>query len=517
MSDRSETSRTILQYLSARVPLIIIKSEEKTRIKEILTSIAASLRQMPFYAYSRTEGLFQLQPYQIIADDASLQTAIDQARIQFKSVDNVNFIFEDIDDIENETPTSREIAATVLLANQTRQGSVILLTDKPVWSGLSMLGMIAELDLPTTTEILYEITEIIEDNRDIVNVEWGPEELHQAAEILTGVSMIQATNIIATLMAKGSVSLDDVHELSRYKDRIIGSLAGIERVKIGDKNQVGGLYNLKKWLDTREELMKADLSDSPINPPRGILLCGVPGCGKSLSAKFIAYTWKLPLYRLDMAGVLGMYVGQSESRFSEALAAADKVAPCVLWVDEIEKALSGGNDSSGVTRRLIGQFLYWLQESNSKVFMVATANDVRMLPPELLRKGRFDEVFFVDLPTPAERKEILRLYFDRYLSFDLPPDLLDDLIEATDGFSGSDLDATVNDIATNMFAARTQTLPSDNQIRQFFENVVPYSKTNPEDVTDIRNWGMNRAVPAGDLQAKAAEVNPGQGRRVVLL
>jgi ATP-dependent 26S proteasome regulatory subunit len=517
MSNYTDTSRTIRQYLSARVPLIIIKSEERSRVKEMMTEIAESLRVMPFYSYSRTEGLYQVAPYSALADDASLQTAIDQARNQFKSVDNVNFIFEDIEDIGDETPTSREIEATVLLAEQSHQGCVILITDKGVWSGLSMLGMLAELDLPTTDEILSEITAIINMHKGVVSIEWGDEEIHQAAEILTGVSKIQAVNIIMTLIAKGSVGIDDVQELSLYKDRIIGSLAGIERVKIGDNNQVGGLINLRKWLETRETLMKSDLSDSPIKSPRGILLCGVPGCGKSLSAKAIAYSWKLPLYRLDMSGVLGMYIGQSESRFKEALEAADKVAPCILWVDEIEKALSGANDATGVHRRLIGQFLFWLQESSSKVFMVATANDVQSLPPELLRKGRFDEVFFVDLPTAEERSEILRMYFSRYLSYDLPPDLLDELIGRTEGFSGSDIDATVNDIATSMFASHSTGLPQDSQVMRFFENVIPYSKTNPEDVNNIRNWGLHRAIPANEADAKQPTVAPGQARQVVLL
>ena len=169
-----------------------------------------------------------------------------------------------------------------------------------------------------------------------------------------------------------------------------------------------------------------------------VLLVGVPGCGKSLSAKAVAAQWRLPLYRLDMASILGMYVGVSENRFKEALEAADRVAPCVLWVDEIEKALASGagNGDSGTTRRLIGQFLFWLQESTSKVFLVATANEVTSLPPELLRKGRFDEIFFVDLPDEDDRREIIELYFRKYLEMDPSPLLVDELVEISEGFAG---------------------------------------------------------------------------------
>src|SRR3954464_14055214 len=151
--------------------------------------------------------------------------------------------------------------------------------------------------------------------------------------------------------------------------------------------------------------MRADLSHSALRPPKGVLLVGVPGCGKSLSAKAVAAEWRLPLYRLDLAAILGQYVGQSEGRLREALDTADRMAPCVLWIDEIEKGLAGQNDSTGVGRRLVGQFLFWLQESRSRAFVVATSNDVRALPPELLRKGRFDELFFVDLPDTEDRKE----------------------------------------------------------------------------------------------------------------
>lgn len=177
---------------------------------------------------------------------------------------------------------------------------------------------------------------------------------------------------------------------------------------------VGGLNGLQQWLENQRQLLTADLKARKLRPPRGVLLVGVPGCGKSLSAKFIAATWNLPLYRLDFAAIQGMYVGQSENRLKEAFESADNASPCILWIDEIEKGLAANaNDSSGVTTRMIGQFLFWLQESTEKVFVVATANDVTKLPPELLRKGRFDELFFVDLPEEQEREDIINLYIKR--------------------------------------------------------------------------------------------------------
>ena len=186
----------------------------------------------------------------------------------------------------------------------------------------------------------------------------------------------------------------------------------------------------------------------------------------------------------------------------------------MLWIDEIEKGLAQGND--GVTKRLIGQFLFWMQEQTSKVFMVATANDVTTLPPELLRKGRFDELFFVDLPDEADRSEILTMYFTRYLNTTPTADFLAELVALTHGFSGSDIEAATHDIATKVFVDQLPDLPSNAEIRQFFTNVVPYSQTNPEDVAAIRSWGQSRCVPASQPSGPISPTTTST-RRVVII
>lgn len=195
--------------------------------------------------------------------------------------------------------------------------------------------------------------------------------------------------------------------------------------------------------------------------------------------------------------------------------AADRVAPCVLWIDEIEKALASGVGDSGTSRRLVGQFLYWLQESTAKVFLVATANDVSSLPPELLRKGRFDEMFFVDLPDRVDREEILSLYFRKLLRTDLGPVLATTLVDLTEGFSGSDIEAVVHDIASHMFAQGTQQLPSEAQIAERFRDVIPYSRSNAEDVAALRAWSSGRCVPAGS-PAEGHAYGSQSTRRVVV-
>lgn len=515
MTNYAETYDIVLRFLKARVPLIVIRSIEPNRVMQLLGECAASLKQLGFYEHSRTDGLRELISGQLVSDDYSLTGALEQARTTFKSRSNVNFVFPDVEELDQESSTSRHFAEMVRLA-ESRQGSIIIVTQRPVWTGLGRLGMTASLSLPDTDEMFVALDEMISDHRGMVNIEWQHDEIRQAAEILSGVTEMEAVNVLATMLAKGAVVNDDIAELSRFKDQIFGDLSGIERVHLRQDYSVGGLRNLRSWLANRESLMRADLSGSPLHPPRGILLVGVPGCGKSLSAKAIASEWRLPLYRLDMSGILGMYVGQSESQLREALETAERVAPCVLWIDEIEKALAGGGGDSGTTRRLIGQFLFWLQESTSKVFMVATANEVQSLPSELLRKGRFDEIFFVDLPDERDREEILRMYFQQLLDTDPPPDLLGELVHLSDGFSGSDIQSVVHDLAVKRFTDPGRRVPTDEDMRSYFRNIVPYSHTNSEDVSAIRAWGQNRCIPAGASGA-VDQAAPVSGiRRVVL-
>jgi hypothetical protein len=517
MPNLLETSDNLRRRLQARVPLIVVRSIERTRALGAVTDTARAMKAMAFYTHSRTTGLFELGGRSPVNDDRSLVGAFDYAARAFQSRDHVNFIFSDIEDLDTESTTARHLAELVLLA-EARQGSVIVVSSSPVWSGLGRLGMTVTLDLPDNEELRDTISGLVEGNRaNGVPIDWYDDDIRRAAEILAGLTNAEALNAVATLMAKGSLTTDDVRQLSEFKDQIFGDLSGIEKVNLREEDYaVGGLVSLRQWLARKRELISSDLSGTALHPPRGVLLAGVPGCGKSLSAKAIAAEWGLPLYRLDMGAVLGMYVGQSEGRLREALEAADQVSPCVLWIDEIEKGFASGGGDSGTTRRLIGQFLYWLQESREKVFLVATANEVSSLPPELLRKGRFDEIFFVDLPDDEDRAEIVRMYFTKYTNTDISPYLVDELVELTDGFSGADIESAIHDIGTEMHTKHLDALPSEDLIKDVIRNVLPFSRTNPDELAEIRAWGRERAVPAGRQIGDGDAKQAAGGRRIVL-
>lgn len=515
MSDTTEFKATLTRYLKARIPFISIRSAERSRVLELLRDVVVPLNA-PVFVHTLSQGTRELTTGRSVNEDRSVTGAVDFASQQFAQRQNLSCVLTEISDIEDDTASARHLLDVVMLAAE-HSGVVIVITTKPVWGQLQRAGMALTLSAPSEDEMYAIIHDTLGAYRSHFEIEWDSDDERRAAAILAGISRIEAENIIATLLANGRIAKSDMVELMHAKDRIFADISGIERVTVrGTELSVGGLGGLKAWLDKERPLLTADLRERGIRPPRGVLLVGVPGCGKSLSAKAIAASWSLPLYRLDLSTIHGQYLGQSESRLKDALATADHVSPCILWIDEIEKGLAGaqGSGDGGTSTRLVGQFLYWLQEARARVFVVATANDVSKLPPELLRRGRFDELFFVDLPTPQERHEIIDIYVKRGLKAAQPQALMDELVELSDGFAGSDLEAAVRDVVKEAYLNGDAAVTPD-LFRDSFRNVVPLSKTAPEQIESIRAWGRERAVPASG-QPIGAAIAPTRPRRQVL-
>lgn len=499
-------------YLAARIPLIVLRTTESKRARLLLRQIADEL-QTPFYVHGLATGIRDLRSDQQVNDDKSLVGLLEDASTKFAVHEKVTYVVTDAEQLRDDSPVARQFK-DVVLQGIDRSGSIVVVTNEPVWSDLQSLGMSLRLDFPDVQEMEAVVRTTIEPYQALIPVEWEETDFLTAARMLAGVSQVQAENICSSIVASGAVKKKHLTEIAQMKDGAFSEVAGLERVTVRqDELSIGGLDALKSWLERKKPLLTADLAARDIRPPRGVLLVGVPGCGKSLSAKAVAGMWELPLYRLDIASVFGQFVGQSESRLREALEQADSAAPCILWIDEIEKGLAGGGtDSTGVTTRLIGQFLYWLQESPHRVFVVATANDVSKLPPELLRRGRFDELFSIDLPTPAERAEILHLYLDRRLQRSLSEPVIKQLVDASEGFTGADIEAAAREAGEYAFLHGDEAVDDDLLLR-IFRNVVPLSKTNPERIEAIRAWGRERAVAASGATTSSS---PQSQLRVVI-
>ena len=500
MSDIAKSKELLRRYSIARIPFIAINTIERSRALNVLKEISEEL-QLPFLVHTLSKGLYDISTEKVISDDRSVYSAIDTISEQMQRKQNVTLVLTEIQDISTDNADSRQLLDLVNLANETG-GVVIVLVNNSVWNQLQRQGMIVTIDLPSEEEMFAIIKDYIDDYRMEIPIEWDITDIREAASTLTGVTRIEAENVIAALIANKCITKEDLEELKYAKDRLFSDISGLEKIDVDESvKDVGGLMGLRKWLDEKKELLtpekRDELKSKGLQPPRGILLVGVPGCGKSLSAKSISANWKLPLYRLDFATVQGSYVGQSEQQLKDALTTAENVSPCILWIDEIEKGLSGAGSSNdgGVSTRMVGQFLFWLQECKKQVFVVATANDVSMLPSELLRRGRFDELFFIDLPTADERRDILSLYMRKYLKVNFAGPFADTIVEQTEGFTGADLESTVRDLAYRQIANPNFDLSQENIVNAF-NNVVPLSQTSPEKIEAIRDWGKERAVPA---------------------
>jgi SpoVK/Ycf46/Vps4 family AAA+-type ATPase len=322
----------------------------------------------------------------------------------------------------------------------------------------------------------------------------GPDPLVDAVMGLTAAEAERA--ILREALADGRLEEQDAANIRRLRAELLSRESPLNLMDPGvTLDDAGGLDNLKEWLRIRRRGLEPAARHYGLPAPRGILLVGVPGCGKSLIAKGVAGSWGLPLAALDTGQLHGSLVGESERRIRAALDSVEVMSPVVLWIDEIEKAFgaSGGERDGGVAQRVMGVLLGWLQERPDGVFVVATSNDVQALPPELLRRGRFDEIFFVDLPEAPQRTAILeRLLWARGRdprTFDVPA-----LVAATEGFSGAELDSAVT---SALYIGYSAGRPLDDaMLLTEIGRSVPLSRLRAEDITALRAWAGGRARPA---------------------
>ena len=331
-----------------------------------------------------------------------------------------------------------------------------------------------------------------------VPVELSEDERSLLVRSALGLTELEAENaFVRAIVTDGHLDETSCRRVLADKQQLVARSGVLEFVwPEGGMEQVGGVHALKRWFAQRSQAFSLRARKFGLPAPKGVLLVGVPGCGKSLSAKAVASTWGKPLLRLDVGRMLEPTVGSSEANLRNAIATAEAVAPCVLWIDEIEKAFagSGARQGSGVTARLLGFFLNWLQEKQSPVFVVATANSVAALPPELLRKGRFDEIFFVDLPDEQQRHEIVDIHITR-LGRD--PDALSvaSVVGATEDFSGAEIEKVCVDALYRAFFAGGEL--EAELLLDAARDIRPLSRLRAEDVQALREWGRANAVSAG--------------------
>ncbi|MEP6560539.1 MAG: AAA family ATPase [Nakamurella sp.] len=387
--------------------------------------------------------------------------------------------------------------------------TLILISPTPqIPPDLESLVTLVDFPLPTEPQIRATLDGMIARNTSAgaLKVELGPAGAERLAKAALGLTAFEAENAFARSMVDdGRLTDDDIALVQEEKRQIVRKSGVLEVVKSSvGLDDIGGLENLKTWLRKRDGSWLDEAAAYGLPAPKGVLVTGVPGCGKSLTAKAMASAWSLPLVRLDIGRVFGGLVGASEQNMRTALRTAEAIAPCVMWIDEIEKGFASGasgQGDSGTSARVFGTFLSWMQEKTAAVFVMATANNITLLPPEMLRKGRFDEIFFIDLPTDSERTVIFTLHLKARLkagpalgSLPLTDELLAGLVGATEGFSGAEIEQVVISACFDAFNERRTLAGGD--LLQEIRNTVPLSVTQAEQIDELRAWADIRAVAA---------------------
>ena len=326
---------------------------------------------------------------------------------------------------------------------------------------------------------------------------------------LRGLTEEEAERAISqALVTRYALCPESVTDVLEAKKQLLRHSGMLEFIEASDNmGAVGGLENLKHWLGQRRGSWEDSAREFGLEPPHGVIILGVQGCGKSLCARAVAGEWKLPLVKFDTSAVYDKYIGETEKRIRKVFQVAEGLAPCVLWIDELEKVFAGsGPDSAsadaGVSSRLLASFLSWMQDRKSPVFVAATCNNVTVLPPELIRKGRFDELFFVDLPNDTERKQIFTIQLVKRKRNPAEFDL-DSIATASKGYSGAEIDAAVQG---GLYAAYSEKKPlTTSHLLDALRQTVPLSTTRAEEIAGLREWARTRAVPASAADASASK------------
>lgn len=514
---------TLANLFKARFPLLYVPTWEEGRVIAKITEVASSAARVKtprkVFVWSSTKGLTgSTQP---AAEDTKTPMKAIEAAEQY--ADAAVFVLKDYHTYlgGNGKPLDTQVvrrlrdAVPVLRESATPKCIIIVAPVLALPNDLQKDVEVVDFDLPTFDEVAAVLREMVEANkaRGRIRIDLAATDHSRLASAALGLTLQEAENAFARAMVDdGVLDATDVDVILEEKRQIIRKTQILEFIKSDHSiDDVGGLDNLKRWLRKRNRSWLDEARRYCLPPPKGVLIAGVPGCGKSLIAKSISEMWKLPLLRLDVGRIFSGVVGSSEENIRTAIKTAEALAPSVLWIDEIEKGFSGVGSSgdSGTSTRVFGTFLTWMQEKTKPVFVVATANNIHALPAEMLRKGRFDEIFFVDLPTKSERASIIALHLNKRLrdkdvlgSFVPNEEVSNALADMTEGFVGAELENMVIAALFEAFSEHRSITQGD--FEKAIGNTVPLSVTQAEQIHAIRDWANLRAVSA-TLQEHRAE------------
>lgn len=503
-------------FLKARFPFIYIPTWEEERATQMINEIAHNPDIIKIarkvFTWTQTNGWTDEKGVQVKSTTDPITA------IQFIEAVNENglFILKDFHvyfGVKNRpveygvVRKLRDIIPT-LKSGSMRKNVIFISPELLLPDDMQKEISVFEFPLPSVEEIKEKLDEMLAANTAVENCLTG-EDKEKLSKAALGLTLQETENAFARAMVEdGKMSIADLDIIFDEKNQAIRKTGILEFVKSDLRlEDIGGLENLKRWLQKRNNTWLDSSKKYNVPSPKGVLITGVPGCGKSLTAKAMSAIWQLPLLNLDMGKIFSGLVGSSEENMRRAICTAEAVAPSILWIDEIEKGLGGSADigDSGTGARVFGTFLTWMQDKTAPVFVIATANNISNLPPELLRKGRFDEIFFVDLPTRSERKDIFKVHLKKRLTHseiagkilvdnEINPHMLDMLADQTEGFVGAEIEQIVISALYEAFFQNRALQIRD--LHEVISNMIPLSITHGEQIKRLRDWANVRAVAA---------------------
>jgi hypothetical protein len=484
--------------IRAHYALIVLETNEPERAEELVRHAASQL-SVHYYYWTRSKGVRRGNT----AGDPYFEDTHEPVKaLKYAEQDSAGvFLFRDLVAYLDDPLVVSHMLDLVGMFESRRGALVLVGSNVRLPDALRPHATFFKLPPPTYDDYRLIVERMIREYsaRMKVTVELTPQDRTRLIQNLMGLTLVEAEKIVTRqIVEDGVLRPKDIEGVIAAKRQAIQQDGLLEYYPPEHGlNQVAGLKGLKEWLAKRRTVVTdaQRAVDFGLRFPKGILLLGVPGCGKSMCAKAVATEWGLPLLKLDPANLYDKYIGDSEKNFKRALQTAERMAPVILWIDELEKAFAQGGDETdgGVSRRVFGSFLAWLQDRRGDVFVVATSNDVSRLPPEFIRKGRFDEVFFVDLPTPHVRQTIFDIHLARRKqragTFDLAK-----LAQASEGFSGAEIEESV---VSGLFSAFSANAPlTTDMLLAEIKATRPLALTMTEKISDLRAWAKDRTVMA---------------------
>lgn len=490
----------------AKYPIIYIVCWEERRIEDMLRQVALD-RRKKLYGWTLTNGIAPLDLLQATPVDPATRDPLNALDFVAQSQEAAIFVLKDFHpylDASRGGPDYPVIVRRVRdITNQLKESRKTLIILSPVLRfppDLEKDITVLDYSLPTLDELALSLDRVVRSAREIAGVQlkMSEEEREWVLNAARGLTCIEAENVFAKSLVTGRKL--DLSIIVAEKEQLIRRSQVLEYYEsVEGFGNVGGMGLVKQWLRKRGVAFSEKARRFGLPEPKGLLLLGVQGAGKSLLAKAVASQWQLPLLRLDLGRVFSELVGSSEQNMRTALRLAENVAPCVLWLDEIEKGLAGATGSgvsdAGTSARVFGSLLTWMQEKTSPVFVIGTSNDIAALPPEILRKGRFDEIFFVDLPQVQERREIFAIHLARRgrdpLSYDL-----NQLAVKSEGFSGAEIEQVIIDGLYDAFEDDREL--TDEDLQRNLSHTIPLSQTMESKISALRQWARHHARPASE-------------------